>query len=175
MARYHINPETGNPNICTAKVKCKFTSEDGVTPPHYDSKSEAEKAAKAQSSEVISESSNSVEEEVVEAAPEAREAVPETQVEVAPIAQSVEEAVEKVAPTDDELRGPENFEKAVKAARKTVIALAEREKAARVKFKKLKKKARKLKSIRSKIKKRSKKAQALLLQTKKRICNKSKT
>lgn len=37
MARYHINPETGRPNQCTAKVKCRF----GADTQHFDSKESA--------------------------------------------------------------------------------------------------------------------------------------
>lgn len=37
MAKYHINPETGRPNQCTAKVKCRF----GADTQHFDSKDEA--------------------------------------------------------------------------------------------------------------------------------------
>lgn len=48
MPKYHINPDTGNANVCTAKVKCKFTSEDGVEPPHYESKIDARAAAEQQ-------------------------------------------------------------------------------------------------------------------------------
>jgi hypothetical protein len=48
MAKFHINPETGNANVCTAKVKCKFTSDDGVEPPHYLTKQEAQLAAEEQ-------------------------------------------------------------------------------------------------------------------------------
>lgn len=37
MAQYHINPETGRPNQCTAKVKCRF----GADTQHFDSKEAA--------------------------------------------------------------------------------------------------------------------------------------
>lgn len=37
MAKYHINPETGRPNQCTAKVKCRF----GADTQHFDSKESA--------------------------------------------------------------------------------------------------------------------------------------
>lgn len=37
MAKYHINPETGRPNQCTAKVQCRFGSEVQ----HFDSKESA--------------------------------------------------------------------------------------------------------------------------------------
>jgi hypothetical protein len=37
MAKYHINPETGRPNQCTAKVKCRF----GADTQHFDSKEAA--------------------------------------------------------------------------------------------------------------------------------------
>lgn len=43
MAKYHINPETGRPNICNAVYRCLF-SVDGVPPEHYDSKAEARAA-----------------------------------------------------------------------------------------------------------------------------------
>lgn len=156
MTSYHINPKTGNPNICAANTKCKLASDDGVVPPHYESKSEAEKSVKAQSSEAseaIAEDSTVTPEaetsETVETIPEAAtlENLPEPR------------AVEKITPADDEPRGPESFEKVVKIARKTVIELVKKKRIARVKLKKLnkkiKKKARKLKSIRSRIKKHS--------------------
>lgn len=37
MAQYHINPETGRPNQCTAKVRCRF----GTGTQHFDSKEAA--------------------------------------------------------------------------------------------------------------------------------------
>lgn len=37
MAKYHINPETGRPNQCTAKIQCRFGSETQ----HFDSKESA--------------------------------------------------------------------------------------------------------------------------------------
>lgn len=40
MTKFHINPETGNPGICNAKVRCRF----GGAEEHYDSK-EAARAA----------------------------------------------------------------------------------------------------------------------------------
>lgn len=45
MARYHINPETGRPNICRAKTpeSCIY-AQDGEVPEHYDSKEEAREA-----------------------------------------------------------------------------------------------------------------------------------
>lgn len=46
--RYHINPETGEPNICTATVRgCKY-SVNGQVPEHYKSKEEARKAFERQ-------------------------------------------------------------------------------------------------------------------------------
>lgn len=53
MAKYHINPETGNANVCTAKVKCKFTSDEGVEPPHYATKLDAQKASEEQLSSTL--------------------------------------------------------------------------------------------------------------------------
>jgi hypothetical protein len=53
MAKFHINPETGNANVCTAKVKCKFTSDEGVEPPHYATKLDAQKAAEEQLSSTL--------------------------------------------------------------------------------------------------------------------------
>lgn len=41
MARYHINPLTGNPTVCKAKIKCRF---GGMEHDHYDSKEEAREA-----------------------------------------------------------------------------------------------------------------------------------
>lgn len=40
MTRYHVNPETGRPNICRAKIRCDFTV-DGQEPPHFESKADA--------------------------------------------------------------------------------------------------------------------------------------
>lgn len=42
MARYHVNPETMRPNICSASSpeKCKFSSNEGVAP-HFATKDEA--------------------------------------------------------------------------------------------------------------------------------------
>lgn len=42
MARYHINPESGKPNICHAQTPdaCQF-AENGQAPEHYDTKEEA--------------------------------------------------------------------------------------------------------------------------------------
>lgn len=53
MAKYHISPETGRPNICNPEKTgiCKYAT-DGENPPHYDNKIEAkaayEKAAAAE-------------------------------------------------------------------------------------------------------------------------------
>jgi hypothetical protein len=40
MARYHINPKTGNPGVCHAKNKCPFGD---IQSDHYDSKEDARK------------------------------------------------------------------------------------------------------------------------------------
>lgn len=42
--RYHINPETGKPNICraTGKRGCKYKGSDGREPEHYATKEEAQ-------------------------------------------------------------------------------------------------------------------------------------
>lgn len=40
MARYHINPETGRPNLCNAQIQCRFAV-DGKEPEHYATKDEA--------------------------------------------------------------------------------------------------------------------------------------
>lgn len=46
--KYHINPDTGRPNICQANVRgCKYAY-DGYPVVHYDSKEEAQKAAEQQ-------------------------------------------------------------------------------------------------------------------------------
>ena len=49
MAKYHINPETGNPNICRAKTpeRCIYSTEDTVAE-HFDSKDEARSAYEKQ-------------------------------------------------------------------------------------------------------------------------------
>jgi len=42
MARYHMNPATGNPNKCSAKEgNCPFKSDDGSEATHYESPNEA--------------------------------------------------------------------------------------------------------------------------------------
>lgn len=45
MARYHINPKTGRPNICRAQTpeRCEY-AKDGQIPEHYDTKNDALKA-----------------------------------------------------------------------------------------------------------------------------------
>lgn len=51
--KYHINPETGRPNQCSADENhkngrgCKYTSRGGIAPEHYPSKEEARKAYEA--------------------------------------------------------------------------------------------------------------------------------
>lgn len=40
MTRYHVNPESGRPNICRAKIRCDFAV-DGQEPPHFESKADA--------------------------------------------------------------------------------------------------------------------------------------
>jgi hypothetical protein len=40
MDKYHINPETGNPGLCSAKIKCPFGGDDV----HYFSKEAAQQA-----------------------------------------------------------------------------------------------------------------------------------
>lgn len=40
MAKYHINPETGNPGVCKATISCRFGDADK----HFDSKDDARKA-----------------------------------------------------------------------------------------------------------------------------------
>lgn len=50
MAKYHINPETGVPNICRANVACAF-AKNGNFPKHYDSRKEAEIAFEKQNIE----------------------------------------------------------------------------------------------------------------------------
>ena len=44
MAKYHLNPETGNPGICKATKRCRF---EGLTD-HYGSKEEAQAAYEAE-------------------------------------------------------------------------------------------------------------------------------
>lgn len=45
MAKYHINPKTGRPNLCNPEKTgvCAY-AKDGENPPHYDSKDEAKVA-----------------------------------------------------------------------------------------------------------------------------------
>lgn len=40
MTRYHVNPESGRPNICRAQIRCDFAV-DGQEPPHFETKAEA--------------------------------------------------------------------------------------------------------------------------------------
>ena len=42
--KYHINPDTGKPNVCTATGKrgCKYKAEDGTEPPHFPTKEDAQ-------------------------------------------------------------------------------------------------------------------------------------
>lgn len=47
MSKYHINPETGNPNLCRAKVKCRF----GLENEHYKTKEDAREAYELKSNE----------------------------------------------------------------------------------------------------------------------------
>lgn len=48
--KYHINPETGRANQCTATVKsCKFAV-DGQVPQHYETKTEAKQAYEKEAS-----------------------------------------------------------------------------------------------------------------------------
>lgn len=48
MTSYHINPNTGNPNICSDESQCKFASDEGTTPPHFETQVEAKKAVAEQ-------------------------------------------------------------------------------------------------------------------------------
>lgn len=42
MAKYHINPETGRPNLCSAEDgNCPYKSSDGSPAPHFNTKEEA--------------------------------------------------------------------------------------------------------------------------------------
>lgn len=43
MTKFHVNPETGNVNRCTAEVRCKFTNARSETPKHFDNKEDAAK------------------------------------------------------------------------------------------------------------------------------------
>lgn len=43
MTQYHINPESGEPGPCNAKISCRF----GENQEHYDSKEDARKAYEA--------------------------------------------------------------------------------------------------------------------------------
>lgn len=47
---YHINPETGKPNICraTGKRGCKYKAENGAEPPHYATEQDAREAYEKQ-------------------------------------------------------------------------------------------------------------------------------
>lgn len=51
MAKYHINPETGNPGVCNAKVKCRFGD---LEADHYTSKEAAREAFEARMDELAS-------------------------------------------------------------------------------------------------------------------------
>lgn len=143
MTRYHINPETGNPNVCTAKVKCKLAGSDGVVPPHYETKEAAIKAAEA-----LAKKKTKPKSESSKAAPKKPATLKKEKPAVdrvdAPFetksdstASSDVEKVEGVAEVsvarittamDDELRGSERLEKAIKVARKASIELELRKK-----------------------------------------------
>jgi hypothetical protein len=157
MARYHINPQTGNPNVCTAKVKCKFTSEDGVIPAHYETQAEAEKAAEAQSKKTVQAKpkaqakipAKKQSEKPAEVKAEAKlptvetpvKALPKT-VEVLPATQTLSNTLENNTSEDkDELRVSENLEKAIKFARKLDNSIALKRPIYRAKLKGLRKKA----------------------------------
>jgi hypothetical protein len=172
MARYHINPETGNPNVCAAKVKCKLTSESGVAPPHYETQSEAKKAAEAKTKKTGQTKpkapANTSDKTKTQAKKQSEKPVAvkaETKLFEAPVTSPVEAPVsvlpevktlEKVAPADEELRGPESLERAIKIARKLSISTAKRKQDVLVNFKKFQKNIpSRLRSIRSKVTKRS--------------------
>lgn len=53
MSKFHINPETGNPGPCSAKVKCRF----GDDSEHYSSADEARTAYEKQNSSSFPEAS----------------------------------------------------------------------------------------------------------------------
>lgn len=53
--RYHVNPETGRPNICRAEIKCKFQEEGAPPIPHFDTKAEAQAYQNAKDQEVYGE------------------------------------------------------------------------------------------------------------------------
>jgi len=50
MTRYHVNPESGRPNICKAQIKCDFAV-DGQEPPHFETKAEAKVYAETKMTE----------------------------------------------------------------------------------------------------------------------------
>lgn len=50
MTRYHVNPESGRPNICRAKIRCDFAV-DGQEPPHFETKAEAKSYAEEKMTE----------------------------------------------------------------------------------------------------------------------------
>lgn len=47
MTKYHMNPETGDVNRCTAKVACKFINARGEEPKHFEDKADALKDAES--------------------------------------------------------------------------------------------------------------------------------
>lgn len=49
MPKIHINPETGNPGVCTANIQCRY----GASTEHYSSESEARKAYEEKQSSSI--------------------------------------------------------------------------------------------------------------------------
>jgi LmbE family N-acetylglucosaminyl deacetylase len=145
VTKYHINPETGNPNVCAAKVKCKLTSENGVTPPHYETKEAAIKAMEALTNKKTKPKSDSS-----KAAPKKPVTPKNEKPAEAETASSAVEKVQEVAETsvarvatvlDDELRGSERLEKAIKAARKASIELELRKKTLATKIRRLRDKA----------------------------------
>lgn len=46
VKKYHINPESGNVSICSAKIQCKFQKPGGSFP-HFDNKEDAQKVYEA--------------------------------------------------------------------------------------------------------------------------------
>lgn len=154
VTRYHINPETGNPNVCNAKVKCKLTSEDGVTPPHYETKEAAIKAKETLASKKPKTESPKAAPKKPETPKKEKPAIDRvdapSETKSEPTASSAVEKVEENAEVsvaritsalDDELRGSERLEKVIKVARKASIELELRKKTLATKLRRLRNKA----------------------------------
>lgn len=115
MTSYHINPNTGNPNVCPDEAQCKFASEEGVNPPHFETQVEAKKAVAAQIFSAFSATQT--------------------------VSNDSESNTSKPEEPNEELRGSENLEKAITFARKLDNSIALKRPVYQAKLKRLRAKA----------------------------------